>query len=312
MLFCGRMLREEQKHGHILLRDFYFRRAFRILPPALLYLLTLAVLSPILKVTKHELVSALFFFRNYALTGGVQALWFTVHFWSLAVEEHFYLLLPAIMVLFPKRRVWVLGALTICVVAWRWWAHQVQFDEGYRTDTIIDALLIAALLAIAANSDHYAGYLRRLLSPLASLLLLTMYAALIYIKIPFHLVVQSVIVPLVLLGTSQNSHNLLGRFLEWAPLCWVGRLPYILYLWQQLFFCDKELLGPLPLGVLENWPLKLVGLVGCSAISYYTLERPMMRLGHRIASSGIPGRGSISPNIRPKVSCEAMPWTRGR
>jgi peptidoglycan/LPS O-acetylase OafA/YrhL len=42
--------------------------------------------------------------------------------------------------------------------------------------------------------------------------------------------------------------------------------------------------------VLEQWPLKIVGLFGCACISYYALERPMMRLGHRIASSGVPGR----------------------
>jgi peptidoglycan/LPS O-acetylase OafA/YrhL len=117
-----------------------------------------------------------------------------------------------------------------------------------------------------------------------------MYVALIYIKAPFHLVLQGMILPLVVLGTSQHPGNLIGRFLESAPLRWIGRLSYSLYLWQQLFFCDRWRQGALPLGVLEQWPLKIVGLVGCASISYYALELPMMRLGHRIASSGVPGR----------------------
>ena len=102
ILICGRMLQEERKHGRISLRNFYIRRAFRILPPALLYLVTLAALSPFLHVAKLELVSSMFFFRNYVLAGLPPAHWFTAHFWSLAVEEHFYLLLPGILVFFPE------------------------------------------------------------------------------------------------------------------------------------------------------------------------------------------------------------------
>ena len=291
ILICGRMLQEEQKHGRISLRNFYIRRAFRILPPALLYLVTLAALSPFLHVAKLELLSSMFFFRNYVLAGLPPAYWFTAHFWSLAVEEHFYLLLPGILVFFPKRRVWVLCTLACVVIAWRsWLAHYSNLDLGYRTDTVLDALLIAAVLAIAASNDRYAVYLRRFLTPLSLVFLAAMYVALLYIKVPLNLVLRGMILPLLLLSTSQRPENLIGRILESAPLRWIGRLSYSLYLWQQLFFCDKWWQGALPLGVLQQWPLKLVGLLGCASISYYALERPMMRLGHRIASSGVPGR----------------------
>lgn len=302
VLICGRMLQEEQKCGRISLRNFYIRRAFRILPPAILYLLVLAVISPILGVVKLELWSSLFFFRNYVLAGPPSAHWFTGHFWSLAVEEHFYLLLPGIMVFFPKRRVWVLGGLTWVVIAWRWWEHRIDHDFGYRTDLVIDALLISALFAIAANNDRCASFLRRIFMPLSSVVLLAMYVALLYIKVPFHLVLQSMILPVVLLGTSRHSGNFIGRILESAPLRWIGRLSYSLYLWQQLFFCDREWQRPLPLGMLEQWPLKVVGLLICACISYYALERPMIRLGHRIASSGVPGRDvDQAPSPEPAI-----------
>jgi len=137
-----------------------------------------------------------------------------------------------------------------------------------------------------ANSDRYGPYLRRLLTPLFLLVLAVLYVVLFHTRIPFN----RAILPLVLLGTSQHPENLVGRILESAPLRWIGRLSYSLYLWQQLFFCDKWWNGALPLGVLQQWPLKLVALVACASMSYYALERPMMRLGHRIASSGIPGR----------------------
>ena len=181
----------------------------------------------------------------------------------------------------------MLGVLTFAVMAWRFWLqHNTNIDVGYRTDTVLDALLIPALLAIVVNSDRYGPSLRRLLTPLCSLVLAAMYIVLSRTRIPFNLA----ILPLVLLGTSQHPENLVGRILESAPLRWIGRLSYSLYLWQQLFFCDKWWNGPLPLGALQQWPLKLVGLLACASMSYYFLERPMMRLGHRIASSGVPGR----------------------
>jgi peptidoglycan/LPS O-acetylase OafA/YrhL len=288
LLICGRLLQEEQKHGRISLRNFYIRRAFRILPPAMLYLATLAALSRWLHVTKLELFSSLFFFRNYALAALPPAYWFTGHFWSLAIEEHFYLLLPGILVFFPKRRARVLGALALVIAAWRFWLqHFTNVDVGYRTDTSLDALLIPALLAIAASSDRCAPFLRALLLPRFLVVFVAMWVFFLQFRLPVNLA----ILPLVLLGTSQHPENFIGKFLEWAPLRWVGRLSYSLYLWQQLFFCDRWWHGDLPLGVLQQWPLKLAGLFACACVSYYLLERPMMRLGHRIASSGVPGRG---------------------
>jgi len=306
ILICGRLLQEEQEHGRVSLPRFYIRRAFRILPPAVLYLLVLAALSGVLTVTRLEWFSSLFFFRNYVLATLPPAHWFTAHFWSLAVEEHFYLLLPGILFLFPKRRVWVLGGLTCAVIAWRaWLAHHDGGDLGYRTDTVVDALFIAALLAIAANNERWAAYLRPLLTPLSSLALAAIYVALLLIHFPLNLALRATALPLILLGTSQHAGNLVGRVLESAPLRWIGRISYSLYLWQQLFFCDRWWSGPLPLGVLQQWPLKLVGLFACATFSYYILELPMMRLGHRMASSGVPGRKIDQPSAaKPEAALE--------
>src|SRR5258708_25275484 len=86
-LICTRLLQEEERTGRISLRNFYIRRAFRILPPYLLYLVVLAAIAGIGLITLHamDFVSCLLFFRNY-----VAGSWYTGHFWSLAVEEHFY------------------------------------------------------------------------------------------------------------------------------------------------------------------------------------------------------------------------------
>jgi len=62
-LITTRLLIEHERSGTIALRSFYVRRAFRILPPALFYLLTLFLLSlaGIVTLSRLELVSAVFF-----------------------------------------------------------------------------------------------------------------------------------------------------------------------------------------------------------------------------------------------------------
>jgi peptidoglycan/LPS O-acetylase OafA/YrhL len=81
-------------------------------------------------------------------------------------------------------------------------------------------------------------------------------------------------------------------------LRYIGRISYSLYLWQQLFFI-QHFVGGDPLRVWQSWPLRLVMTSACAMTSYYLLERPLARLGHRLAPSATPGREDLdkgSPN----------------
>src|SRR5271155_3161557 len=155
LLICSRLLEEEKALGTISLSKFYIRRAFRILPPALLYLIVVAVLGllDILPVLPKEWFAALLFYRNYsrlsATAGHID--WFTAHYWSLSIEEHFYLLLPSILVFMPRRwRLPALAAIVAVVAAWRIYRQQTRplVFLWHHTDTRLDALLVPAMLAI--------------------------------------------------------------------------------------------------------------------------------------------------------------------
>lgn len=93
----------------------------------------------------------------------------------------------------------------------------------------------------------------------------------------------------VVLGSVLNPTGWIARFLELAPLRYIGRISYSLYLWQQMFFVG-HFYGHFPLGWFESTPLRFVALGAAAMASYHLLERPMMRLGRRLAPPATEGR----------------------
>jgi len=111
------LLKEENQTGQINLKAFYARRAFRILPPAFTFLFLVFSTHIMLgkSVDLLEYFSAAFFFRNF--TSGTQL---TGHYWSLAIEEQFYLLWPATLCILPKsKRLSITLLLVLIAPLWR-------------------------------------------------------------------------------------------------------------------------------------------------------------------------------------------------
>jgi peptidoglycan/LPS O-acetylase OafA/YrhL len=286
LLICSRLLQEESRAGAISLRRFYIRRAFRILPAALFFLLTLLLLKRFahLPVGVPEVFAALFFVRNYTFTfTHWQAIYpiYTAHFWSLAVEEHFYLFLPALLVWAPRRwRVPILLGIAVVVGLHRLSLAGLSMHTGMR----IDALLIPAALAIlmrrASLRERLLPWLR--LWPGVALALL---ACVTWGFAPrASPLAIAWLTPPLLLGTVLRPASWFSRLLECPPMRYLGRLSYSLYLWQQLFVVAHFGAGSVRFGALQRAPLCFGMAIGCSLVSYYCVEQPLLRLGHRLAS----------------------------
>jgi len=153
--------------GRISLRDFYLRRALRILPPMYLVLLaaiaaTLAGVLPGSISVAVTAIQAVHLSNYYSIVRGWDGLApGTAIYWSLAVEEHFYLMFPLTYIVLrrymgtARRQGAILALVCFGVLAWRVllvFGFGASTDRTYiATDTRIDSILFGCILAIYGN-----------------------------------------------------------------------------------------------------------------------------------------------------------------
>jgi peptidoglycan/LPS O-acetylase OafA/YrhL len=285
------LLEEGERRGGVSLRGFYVRRAFRILPAAYLYLIVLAIAGGYgwlgESLRRGELASAAFFYSNY----WPERSWYTAHFWSLSMEEHFYLLWPALLAGLGARRALIAtGVLSAAAALWRPWslAHvNLPFPALQRTDMRLDAFLYAGLLAILLHSPYRLPVLRALTAAwfraFSVLAVVVVWVWMLAGSAPSTAtLVESALLPAILVSVIYWPGSRVFRILEWAPLRWMGRISYGLYLWQQLFFTPEPAVSLSATAVVFLPRLALT--FAAAIVSYYLLERPLLSYGRVVST----------------------------
>jgi peptidoglycan/LPS O-acetylase OafA/YrhL len=307
LLITYRMLEEHGRTGEIGLRSFYIRRAFRILPAALLFLVVVGVLSVagIVPVSRMEIVSSLFFFRNY-YADATPLTWYTVHYWSLSVEEHFYLLWPALLIWLgiARTRKWT-PWLALAIAAWRTLDSHFHFISSpkllyllCRTDYRLDALLWGCFAALLLNEPEWRDRLRRI-PPWVPFVALPICGWLCVYRPPQCMVVIALLFPMVVVATLLHPASVLSSTLEVAPLRFVGKISYGIYLWQQLFFIRTQ---PNVFGPFQRFPLNVISVIVLAWLSYQLFEQPLRRYGARLAAKP---RTELAPAVATLAASEA-------
>jgi peptidoglycan/LPS O-acetylase OafA/YrhL len=286
------------------LRDFYVRRALRILPP-FYFVLALASLASLLGILEGTLepkpmAALVLHYANY------WEVWFgtdgqppgTGVYWSLAVEEHFYLVFPFLFVVLQRtlpgrfvKQSLVLLALCAVVLAWRTVLVVVLKAPATRTffatDTRVDSILFGCALAVGANPMLDAPRVSR--------------GALLYGFLPLGialLAIGFVVRGDVFRETLRYTLQGLGlapvfvaamREPGWAPFRWLNRplprrlgaLSYSLYLVHQVVLIAFEQLKNLP--ALPRGVIALAISLALAELIQRTIEKPCARLRRKFA-----------------------------
>jgi peptidoglycan/LPS O-acetylase OafA/YrhL len=192
-------------------------------------------------------------------------------------------------VLVKRRRLMILGAVAVLLEGWRLLVLNtpqlrdgLMWQTGQRTDVVLGGIVLGSVFAVALTKPRVLRVATRGLRVWLALL----YAGFVFFEVQRHHSEQMqrvllTVYPVLIVATVLHPESWFGRFLELAPVRYLGRISYSLYLWQQLFFYEQEAVDP---HSFHSHTLLCWGLTFACAIASYTLiETPMIRRGHRIA-----------------------------
>ena len=298
------IVRKGMERGSFSFREFYFRRAKRLLPAAyttfaLTSIASIALLTATeLRQFADSLAGAVTFTANVVLMrqgsyfGGDADLKPLLHTWSLSIEEQYYMILPALMLFIP-RRWWrpsillvIAGSFAACLII-GWYKPSIAF---YLIVTRGWELGIGSLGAFIADSRRSQDIARRLFWPA-----LVGLVGLPFVLIGgFHPGFQALLACCATLCVILANHPLQQARIV-RPLAWVGDISYSLYLvhWPLFAMFANIYLGGAPLA------LRLV-LIPASILlafaQYRWIENPirMMPIGFSWRRVGIAVAGSLA------------------
>jgi peptidoglycan/LPS O-acetylase OafA/YrhL len=298
------LLRAEfSERGSVAVGRFWARRALRILPPFYVVLLvtTLAArfINPTAELSGDAVAARAFHVTNYWLIlrgysgeppgSGV--------YWSLAVEEHFYLFFPWLFIGMQRLRVpalkqaqlfWLLCAAVLiwrCVLVWGF--HSPEDRTYMASDTRIDSILFGCALAVWKNpvldqavlSDRVWKYG---IVPAASLLLVV---CLLVQNEPFRETVryslQGVALTFLFIALLRFRGTVWFRALNWRPIAFLGVLSYSIYLvhYSVIIGVRHQLAALHP---MVQAGLALTITLGLAWLMHVAVERPCADLRRRL------------------------------
>lgn len=324
-LITGILVREVDRTGQVSIASFYARRARRILPAASVVLVAIIVASSQLygslrinEVMTHVTWASFFAANIHSSLAGSNYFDATSfvspvqHFWSLAVEEQFYLIWPPLIaiVLFTQHkarshrlpdhsptarplRVLTMTIAGLCLLSLAWSVWRTGVDPSatyYSTPARAWELGAGALLALGTTWVCRLPMPVRFTASWVGLAAVATAAATYSAATPFpgyHAVLPVLGTVLILAGGIEGHRYGASVVLDRQPLRWIGDISYSLYLWHWPILVLPVVYLERDLRMRERVAL-MVGAIAVSALSYWFVERPVQRSGllsrHRLAA----------------------------
>ncbi len=296
-LITGILLHSKGKPNYF--RNFMVRRALRIFPLYFLSLIVGLLIIPTLIDTHVFDMPPAEQFYLWTYTSNIRMSWLNEwcfgpfdHFWSLAVEEHFYFVWPAVVFFLTRRRLVAvcIGAIVFVTAVRTIAAMNPRWDTAVDVLTIFraDSLAMGALLAIVLNSQMHPSLIRSI----AWIVALTSFPLLIgvaltakrFLGVPNTLCSLFFMAAMAILLTN-TKRSLFAITFESTPLRCLGKYSYGMYVVQLPLVTILPLSGNLnwlpsnPLAQSAIYVAGMFGLITCVAIvSFHLLESHFLRL----------------------------------
>jgi peptidoglycan/LPS O-acetylase OafA/YrhL len=314
------LIREDQVRGSISLPLFYARRTLRIFPPLYtvvgLSLLYLWITRQLTGITVPGVMSQLFYYSNYdnllfhgrppGIIPGLGPLW------SLAVEEHFYLLFPPLIVFLLRRlrlsyKSVTIVLLSMCLadLAWRGFVV-VHFPKHlpsgvayswaeHGSDTRADSILYGCALAFFEKTKlslqvFEKHRLQRVIVPCCLLILLSTFVFRSDVfRATARYTMQGVALAPLLYYVVHQPRTFAGRLLNSRLLSWIGAMSYSLYLVHYMALTEIQKHFP-SLGLVSRGVIGISISLFVAELIHLGIEVPTGNLRGRMKRSGTPPR----------------------
>jgi peptidoglycan/LPS O-acetylase OafA/YrhL len=289
------LLKEEEKNGQISLRNFYIRRAIRIFPVYYLYLAVCGILAlfNILSFTRLSWIASLTYSKGF-----FRSEWETAHFWSLSIEEYFYLVWPVVFKYLGRNR--RLFALIIILVV-----PLVRLTTDVaplHLFTRADGLMWGCLFALYYES--ILQFLNRQKKPMLTIPFVVLIGCIglktvvkqLHLNISENFILAFfgsygtltlLAIAFIIVISINFKNNSWFTILNLPFLNFLGILSYSIYVWQQMFFSTH-------LGWFSGFPQNLAWIFLVANISYYLVEKPFLKLKDRFAAKKTGNRRLVS------------------
>jgi peptidoglycan/LPS O-acetylase OafA/YrhL len=261
------------------LKNFIARRALRIFP---LYYLAILVFSQIGRGFGSEFIYHITYTTNFHIVNNSGFL--APHFWSLAVEEQFYLLLPLILLFTPPQsyRKTTLVAFLIGVFFRAYYHIENLGTHDRLLWSNLDALGLGIMLALFEKQQLRQTHCIALaITPLVLSLVLKSTFLLAH-----NLILALTVLTIFQLNKKQDSFFV--TILEFKPIKYLGTISYGIYVWHFLFWQNKTLFMPLKEILVQLHPIMAFGhgyviviaiiTLLASVVSYELFEKRILKL----------------------------------
>ena len=304
-LITSLLLHDRHESGRIGMREFWRRRALRLLPALFVLLAVCAVAVPVIAPDQAsrlhgDLLGAVGYVTNWRLIFQHESYFQAIgrppilqHLWSLAIEEQFYLLWPLVLaglLIWRRRRRRALSPIVLAIVgstvlmAVLYHPATDPSRVYYGTDTRVGTILVGAALACIWPPGRLVGDVsaraRWLLQAIGTAALIGL-AAIIWRSNQFDPFLYRggflLVAVLTALAVAVASHPAARRYqavLGWAPLVWIGRRSYAIYLWHWPILMVTRPGIDVPLTGLPLQTLRVGLTLALADASYRFVEQP--------------------------------------